>query len=451
VARVDADEAEGLDGTARDEGGGDGRELHVAWHAGGFVAPLPDGRTILIGRGEECDIVVPMQSTSRRHALVTGGATPTIEDLGSANGTLVGGRLLRAGERAILGRGAVARVGGAIVVVEGPRHACEDRRDRGDWVVGERLAAVLALAARYASGTLSVLITGETGVGKERIAAYVHERSARASKSLLRINCAALPEALLESELFGHERGAFTGATAAKRGLLEAAEGGTVFLDEIGEMPLLLQAKLLRAVEAQEIFRVGALRPIPIDVRFVAATNRDLESLAAVGQFRSDLFYRLGGAILSVPPLRERRSEIVPLAEAFLVRARAARGHGPDAFSPDAVEALLTHGWPGNVRELRNVIERAVLLCDEESISLGHLPFTPAPTATPRAEARDREESAPVGSSLRSNVQAEELRQIREALAVAGGNQTRAALLLGISRQTLLRRLDKYSLARPRK
>lgn len=456
----DADAPDDMDGTVRQ--GNEPRAecvVHVVWDGGGRTLALRAGERLVVGRGDDCDIVVPHPAVSRRHAAIVGGAAPMIEDLGSINGTLVGASVLRAGDRATMQPGVVARVGAAIIVVDDGSRSNDLAGPRGDWVVGPRLQTVLALAARYAMGTLSVLITGETGVGKERIAAYVHERSPRANKPLLRINCAALPEPLLESEFFGYERGAFTGAVAAKRGLLEAARGGTVFLDEIAEMPLLLQAKMLRAVEAQEVLRVGATTATSIDVRFVAATNRDLEQLAAEGRFRSDLFYRLGAAVLNVPPLRDRREEIVPMAEAFL-RSTPFITPRPLSLTPDAAAALVAHDWPGNVRELRNVIERAILVCDGEHIERAHFPFASAqpppqsapdspPSTLPPRELHEARE--PPGGSLRRSVDAEEARQIRAALATAGGNQTRAAALLGVSRQTLLRRLEKYAMVRPRK
>jgi two-component system response regulator AtoC len=461
VSPEDASFAEGLDGTVREEGNPPGeRVLHVVWQGGGRTLALRDGQRVVLGRDVECDVVIPSPAVSRRHAAVLGGAVSTIEDLGSVNGTTVGARVLAAGGRAAMGGGIVARIGPAIVVIDETVASGRASSSWGDWVVGPHLERVLTLAARYAVGMLGVLVTGETGVGKERIAAFIHERSPRAGKPLLRINCAAFPEPLLESEFFGHERGAFTGAVSAKRGLLEAADGGTVFLDEIAEMPLLLQAKMLRAVEAQEVFRVGALQPIRIDVRFVAATNRDLVALSREGGFRSDLFYRLGGAVLHVPPLRERREEIIPLAEAFLQRARRVHATAATGLAPDATAALLAHNWPGNVRELRNVIDRAVLLCDGAWIEPAHLPFGDLPVpplvregASPaeRVEPAAANAGSAGSPSLRASVDAEELRQIREALAQAGGNQSRAAAALGVSRQTLLRRLDKHGINRPRK
>jgi two-component system, NtrC family, response regulator AtoC len=244
-----------------------------------------------------------------------------------------------------------------------------------------------ALARSVAAGNISVLLTGETGCGKEVFAEVIHRASPRADKPFLSLNCAALSEALLESELFGYERGAFTGATHAKAGLLESAEGGTVFLDELGEMPPSLQAKLLRALEQRHLIRVGGLKSKPVDVRFVSATNRDLEAEVARGTFRRDLFYRINGATLFIPPLRERPSEIEPLARMFAERAsrELARQTVP-GLSPDAVQALLQHDWPGNIRELKNVMDRALLVCRGPAITRPSLHLvrgrTPAPTAS---------------------------------------------------------------------
>jgi hypothetical protein len=260
--------------------------------------------------------------------------------------------------------------------------AAASRRVRG--VEAERAGAapvvrdagmerVYKLAERAAAGTINVLIVGETGVGKEVLAERVHKMSARDGKPFVCLNCASLSEHLLESELFGHERGAFTGASEAKPGLLETAPGGTLFLDEIGEMPLLLQAKVLRVLETRLVTRVGGLKPKAIAVRFVAATNRNLEEEVAAGRFRRDLYFRLNGMTLHIPPLRARRGEIAPLANVFLEHYAAPLGHGAPALSLEAKDMLEGYVWPGNVRELRNMMERAVLLCAGSEILPEHL------------------------------------------------------------------------------
>ncbi|CAN5656792.1 hypothetical protein BH09MYX1_BH09MYX1_03220 [soil metagenome] len=318
---------------------------------------------------------------------------------------------------------------------------------------------------RVARTSITALILGETGVGKEVAARRLHETSTRARSPLVSINCAALSESLLESELFGHERGAFTGAVQEKMGLLESAAGGTVFFDEIGEMPLPLQAKLLRVLEQREVVRVGGLRPRPIDVRFVFATHRDLEREVSAGRFREDLWFRINVVILHVPPLRDRGSEIVPLALAFLERAATESGRTVPSLSPQARALLLRHSWPGNVRELRNVIERAVILCDGNVIAPLHLPPALLGGATSWTEAVDEptdashEASSAAPAPMENVVSAEparpeldpEVRAVVDALESCAGNQTRAARLLGISRRTLVKRLTAYKLPRPRR
>jgi DNA-binding NtrC family response regulator len=338
--------------------------------------------------------------------------------------------------------GARARTGIAAYPADG-RHAgalvaraCARLRGEGDEVpdeeseaLDEEMRRVHALAARAAAGNINLLILGETGAGKEVLARRVHRLSPRAERPLVCINCAALSEPLLESELFGHERGAFTGATAAKPGLLETAPGGTVFLDEVGELPAALQAKLLRVIETRELTRVGSVRPRQIDVRFIAATNRDLEAEVARGAFRRDLFFRLNGMTLSLPPLRQRPREIPALCRLFLTELSPAAGRKtPPRLTAEALARLCAHPWPGNVRELRNAIERALLLASGDEIGVEHLPGAPAPPA----EASERE-------------------RILAALAACAGNQSRAARQLGISRKVLLARLDSYGVKRPRK
>jgi DNA-binding NtrC family response regulator len=329
-------------------------------------------------------------------------------------------------------------------------------------VANPAMQSLDAIVQRIAAGTIGVLITGETGVGKEVLAERLHRLSPRATQTLLRLNCAALSESLLESELFGYERGAFTGAAKAKPGLLETADGGTVFLDEIGELPLPIQVKLLRVIEDRKVLRVGALTPFPIDVRFLAATNRDLEVEIERGHFRRDLYFRLNGITLLIPPLRERVSEVEALAHEFLRHASERNGRAtPPAIAGAALALLQQYDWPGNIRELRNVMERAALLCVGAEIQLEHLPIekmrdgrkpggarppellTVLPPAPPRVEER-----APPGPALYSS--GADRQRIVDALVRAGGNQTAAARLLGIARRTLINRLIAYKIPRPR-
>lgn len=234
---------------------------------------------------------------------------------------------------------------------------------------------LLELARRVASSDTSLLILGETGVGKEWLARAIHSEGIRSSAPFIAVNCAAVPETLLESELFGHERGAFTGASRARRGCFEMAHGGTLFLDEIADIPIHLQAKLLRALQEKTIQRLGAENPIEVDVRLMAATNQDLDAAMESGRFRADLFYRLSVVTLTVPPLRERRKDIVPLVENYMAEYRKQLGRSDiEGIEENALDRMRTHRWPGNVRELINAVERAVLLCDGDVIGLEHLP-----------------------------------------------------------------------------
>lgn len=302
-----------------------------------------------------------------------------------------------------------------------------------------------------ARARINVLILGETGVGKDVLARSIHDRSDRRDKPFLRINCAALTESLLESELFGHEKGAFTGATHKNPGLLQTGSGGTVFLDEIGELPQRLQPKLLQALESQEIMSVGSVKSRRIDVRFIAATNRDLETEAASGEFRSDLYYRLAGFTAIVPPLRERREDILPLARAFLRAALNADARDVP-IDEQAAAVMLEYPWPGNVRELRNIIERAVVLAGGRSIAPEHLPLEKMRSVL--LVVRSRPPLSPDAGIPVANLTPKELDErqlILEALTLCSGNQSKAAARLGVSRSTLINRLDAYRIGRPRK
>jgi DNA-binding NtrC family response regulator len=370
----------------------------------------------------------------------------------------------------------------------------DDDAGAKDVVTTGALARLEPLVKKVAAGNISVLVLGETGVGKEVLARMIHDQSPRANKPLVCLNCASLSESLLESELFGHEKGAFTGAIAAKQGLLESAAGGTAFLDEVGEMPLSLQAKLLRVIEQREVLRVGALTPRPIDVRFVAATNRDLQREIAHGRFRQDLYFRLNGFSIVIPPLRERTEEIEPLAKHFVAVACKQTGRRQLGIGADAIELLRSYEWPGNIRELRNVIDRAVLLCSGGMIRGEHVAreqmgrmvapsdapgkmepkygsFQP-PTFAAKEQGERARVTVPPPDAMppledvtlpRSALQAAvlpgpggaaaetERARIVAALEKCAWNQTQAAKLLGVSRQTLVTRLETYNLPRPRK
>jgi DNA-binding NtrC family response regulator len=295
---------------------------------------------------------------------------------------------------------------------------------------------------------LSVLVLGETGVGKELYAAEVHARSARAQAPFLRLNCAALPESILEGELFGHEKGAFTGALQARAGLFESADGGTVFLDEVAELPLATQAKLLRVLESGEVLRLGSSKPRRVDVRFVAATNGDPRRLVAEGTFRADLYFRLNGISITIPPLRNRRADIAPLARHFAARTCEALGRKAIGLTPAAVEALEGRSWPGNVRELKNVVDRAIVLCKDHELDVSHLVTADPETFGSKGAA---EAGADSTAGLKSELKSLEKKRILDALEETAGNQSRAAKLLGMSRYTLMSRIEEYGLARPRK
>jgi DNA-binding NtrC family response regulator len=320
------------------------------------------------------------------------------------------------------------------------------------------MRAVLETARRVARGAIPVLLLGETGSGKEVVARFVHEASPRRAGPLVSVNCGAIAPTLLESTLFGHEKGAFTGAVQQQKGVFEAADGGTVFLDEVGELPLPAQAALLRALEAKRVTRVGAAREIAVDVRVVAATNRDLEAMCADGRFREDLLYRLNTVTLSIPPLRERPEDVAPLALRFLA---AATGEGwARAIDDEAIELLRAHTWPGNVRELRNAVERAVVIAPGDTIGVDDLPERVR-------QASARVVSAPAASApggggpgalavgalegdFRARMEQLEAAVLEHALEQAGHNQSETARRLGMPLRTLVHKIRAHGIRRPR-
>jgi two-component system response regulator AtoC len=549
------------------------RALHVVREGRVQSFALEPGKTLVVGRAREADVRIDEPSVSRRHLVLEVGDEIVAQDLGSANGVVVGTERLKRGEKAVVAPGVVIEVGSALLVIQraavvspprrvwshgyfegrvqdecaraerlngqfailrirvgrkedesrvtdglasdlapsdvlalyGPGElealvlepwttdaekvagrevallsargidavsagaalyptdgrgvdrlmaAAEDRlapladrapKKTGSRTYGRHLAQIEKNLRPIARSEISVLVTGETGVGKELVAEMVHELSARAGRPFVRLNCGAFSETLLESELFGHERGAFTGADRSKPGLLETADHGTVFLDEIGELPLGLQPKLLRVVEAGEVLRVGALRPKRIDVRFISATNRDLEGEIAAGRFRRDLYFRLAGHTETILPLRDRPEDILELASGFLADAARAADVSTPELSPRARSLLVGYSWPGNVRELRNLMQRAFLLAEGQDIDVDHLG---ADKLTARVVVPAL---VPDKSSLEAALLAHEKQRIVDELARCGGNQTHAAKALGMSRGTLLSRLDAFGLARPRK
>jgi two-component system NtrC family response regulator len=312
------------------------------------------------------------------------------------------------------------------------------KHHRIEGIIGEsgRMLEVFSLVRRVAPSEATVLIRGESGTGKEIIAKAIHYASPRSSAPLIRVNCAALPETLLESELFGHEKGAFTGAFATRKGRFELADGGSLFLDEIGDLSLPLQAKLLRVLQEREFERLGSSRPIPVNVRILAATHRDLEVLVKAGQFRDDLYFRLNVVTIILPPLRERREDVPMLMDHFLRVFAEKNRKTIRGFTQEAREVLLRYDYPGNVRELENIIERAVVLTRDDVIGRADLPLT-----MEELEGKENEEA-----SLPAAVEGIERRMIREALVRSNGVQTRAAELLGISERALRYKLSKYGL-----
>jgi DNA-binding NtrC family response regulator len=313
-----------------------------------------------------------------------------------------------------------------------------------DGIVGRTPAmrATLDRLRRVAPTDASVLITGETGTGKELVARAIHRRSRRAARPFVAANLAAVPEALVASELFGHERGAFTGADRIRIGRFEAADGGTLFLDEVGDLPPDVQVALLRALQEGEFQRVGATVTRRVDVRVVAATNRDLEDAIADGRFRSDLFYRLSVFPIHLPPLRERRDDIPRLADHFLRKAAVRVGRPFTGIEPASLARLQAFDWPGNIRQLQNVVEYSAILCDAEQLHVA-----PEVLPTPRA---DSGASGPGFFADTPTLEEVKKRYIRHLLAATQGNMSRAAAILDVDRRSLYRMLDRYRIAPPR-
>jgi len=435
---------------------------------------LPPEGTVTIGRSPEASIRVDDTSVSRQHVRLHLGAMVHIEDLGSANGTKIAGARLPAHERKPLPPGQVAEIGGSWMMVSNAplarsttqqtatqvvektpppsiRPAATPSPDDGLIVRDQAMRNLHRLIERAALSDIAVLLLGETGVGKEVFARRLHALSPRASGPFLGLNGAAVAPSLFESELFGHERGAFTGASQTKLGLLEAADGGTVLLDEVGEMPIEIQAKLLRVLEERQVLRIGGTKPRAINVRLLSATNRNLEAEVEAGAFRRDLYFRLNSISVQIPPLRERIAEIEPLARRFVLLAAERLGVAAPEIDPAVFDRLRSRRWPGNIRELRNVMERAVVLSDhgritpnvlpaETELPSGPEPYTPA--------ASTGASFSPAAAEPRGD---SERQRIADALDACAGNQTRAAEMLGISRRTLLNRLAEYDLPRPRK
>ena len=483
MIRPDEIEDETRSQIASDPRTGTQPRLLAIWDGGSTSCFLPASGRVVAGRSHTADLRIASNSVSRQHALICAGSPPTIQDLHSSNGTRVDGQKLEGGQSVSFTAGRVVELGDALLIFQEGQAQNEPPSSRAGHTLPPpppaddendgKMDRLYRLVDLVATGTLSVILQGETGVGKEVMAKRIHQHSSRADKPFLKINCAAFAESMVESELFGHERGAFTGAAQAKAGLLETASGGTVLLDEVAELSLPMQAKLLRAVGNAEVLRIGSLKPRSIDVRFIAATNGDFNDLILRGAFRSDLYFRLNGISLTIPPLRERPAEILPLAKQFAVEASERLRVATPSLSGRAAAWLQSHSWPGNIRELRSVVERAVLLARGGTMEVEHLQVDPefsggalrslSGAAEPlpvREPARHDAGAAPVRAAAPANQEPESLRdeverlerdRIAEAIARCGGNQTKAAELLGISRRALLNRLDAYGLPRPRK
>ena len=446
----------------------------VLWEGGQAHIAAPSQGAITIGRATTCDLIVGHRSVSRIHArlhAVSDGFL--IEDLGSSNGTRVQGEPVAQGKSAAVAFGDVVEIGGTLLTIQ-DASVMDVESPASSRELEEAIAAappevdldpamlkVMQLVKLVAPSAVHVVIQGETGVGKELVAETIHRLSERAGGPFLRLDCSESSCERLETELFGYERGTLAGAAKTRVGLLEAANHGTVLLDEIDRMPLTTQAKLLRVLESREVTRVGGLSPRRVDVRFLAATRRDLAEFVRVSAFRKDLYVRLNGVTVEIPPLRERPEEILVLFERFAAgAAQAARKSVPEVSS-EAKDWLAGHAWPGNVRELKDVAERAALFAMGGTIRIEHLaPTTPAdmptgegPTWQPGMVHASRAAAAVDASDASDSNDAEHSERARllDVLARCSGNQTRAAQMLGISRRTLLNRLTTHQIARPRK
>jgi len=410
---------------------------------------------VTVGREPPSTVCVPDLYLSRVHARFTllPGRRVLVEDLGSRNGTWLGGKAcdrveVSVGSVLIMGHASTARVFDQRISVPGPRPA------RAPMVAGPIMREVLATAARVAAAKLPVILLGETGTGKELFARFIHEESPRGSHPMVNVNCAALPTQLVESILFGHEKGAFTGAGAQHRGVFEAADGGSVFLDEVGELPQAAQAALLRVVELGQFTRVGGTSEVAVDVRVIAATHRDLDRMCAEGAFRSDLFFRLSALTISLPPLRERVEDIESLALAFLA---SAEGGASRSLSPAALGRLRSYAWPGNVRELRNAVERAAILAMSLEIQEHDLPARVLMATMPRDEdAAPESVAAPVladhenvEGDLRTHLLEHQRRVVLSTLESVAWSRVEAAQRLGLPLRTLAHRMNVLGIKRP--
>jgi DNA-binding NtrC family response regulator len=399
------------------------------------------GRRLRVGSGADADIVVDDPHVSRIHCEVEPGPDGlTLRDLGSTNGTFIGGAAIK---EVVLTPGSVVTLGGSHLMVEVDATVPPELPIArfGDAVAASPgMMQVFAMLGKLGPSDVTTTLIGETGTGKDVLARAVHAGSARADGPFVVFDCGAVAASLIESELFGHERGAFTGAVAEHQGAFERAVDGTLFLDEIGELPLDLQPRLLRALEQREIRRVGGGTEIPVDVRVIAATNRDLSAEVGAGRFRQDLYFRLSAAVVEIPPLRERKEDLPVLVDMILGEA------GRDVtITATALAALSGYDWPGNVRELRNVLITAVAMVDGPILDVRHLMFPALARARGAAEAKPepRLDDLPLaGQSL----EALERAAIAQTLEQESGNRSRTARVLGIAPSTLYEKIKKYGL-----
>jgi DNA-binding NtrC family response regulator len=407
---------------------------------------LEEGSSVVIGREAPAEIVVHDSSVSRQHVRILRNHEEVwIEDLDSRNGTVLRGHKV---QRQRLEPGDQVEVGRARVVLAATRPAEESAQAKQPEefvVLDRRMRAVFQDAARATRGKLPVLVLGETGTGKELVARAVHRESDLRDKPFVAINCAAIAPSLLESALFGHERGAFTGATARAEGVFERADGGVLFLDEVGDLTMSAQVALLRAIETKRITRVGGTAELPVDVQIVSATHCDLRAMVEEKTFRRDLYFRLNGVQFDLPALRERPEEIEPMAQLFLAQARRDWGARARSITPEALDVLRRCAWPGNVRQLRYAIERAALLGGGETIGVADLPRTVTDDLSPSTHGAPLVRAIPVELALKQQLRQYERALIDEALRRAGGNREAAAKLLRIPLRTLFRKLRAAS------
>lgn len=403
------------------------------------VLQLVRGVPLVVGRKPPSDVVIEDPELSRQHArFVWEGAGVRIQDLGSTNGTFSGGERI---SDALLSVGDEVLLGSVTACVHAPTAALSMAPPPEVVISSPAMKELHEEAMRVAGADIGVLLTGETGVGKDVLARLIHKSSTRAEQPMLAINCGAVTSSLIQSQLFGHERGAFTGAERRVAGIFEQADGGTVFLDEVGELPMEAQVSLLRVLETGTFTRVGSQQELRVDVRVLSATSRDLPRMCESGSFRTDLLYRLNTVHFTIPPLRMRREEIPVLAMHFLTLAQKKHRTSITGFHADAMHALRRAAWPGNIRELRNVVERAAIMTRGTQIELsdiaGSLRDEPASSKAPLIDS---------DLKLKDQVRRYEAELILEALRDANWNQTEAARRLEIPIRTLAHKIQKFDL-----